>query len=60
MPGVETTTDTAGCKFVQIFGTPGCRIPSVCYSRQYEDRIVLVQRAIGVGKEVLYGRGDPV
>ncbi|MEF8814814.1 MAG: hypothetical protein V5A55_13495 [Halovenus sp.] len=28
--------DTVGCKCVKIFDTPGCRIPSKCYSRQYE------------------------
>ncbi|WP_229126269.1 hypothetical protein [Halapricum desulfuricans] len=32
----RTELDTAGCKFVKIFATPGWRIPSVCYSRQYE------------------------
>jgi len=28
--------DTAGYKFVKIFATPGWRITSICYSRQYE------------------------
>ena len=31
---------TAGCEFVEIFATPGWRIPSVCYSRQYQSHPV--------------------
>ena len=30
------STATGGCTFVTIFATPGWRIPSVCYSHQYE------------------------
>jgi len=31
---------TAGCKFVKICDTPGCRITSVCYSRQYQQLVL--------------------
>jgi hypothetical protein len=30
-------SDTAGCKSVKNFDTPGCRIASDSYSRQYEE-----------------------
>jgi hypothetical protein len=40
MNRVEPSIHTAGCNFVEIFGTPGCRQCSRAYSRQYH----LIQR----------------
>ncbi|MBX0347190.1 hypothetical protein [Haloarcula pellucida] len=42
--GAGKQAHTGGCKFVQIFATPGWRSASVCYSHQYQS---------GVGQDVV-------